>query len=52
MLAAVKEPETPFPIIDVDPHFKRVVSYMRPSDYAAWGTAALAFPFTIYFMGE
>ncbi|RUS16519.1 NADH-ubiquinone oxidoreductase complex I, 21 kDa subunit-domain-containing protein [Jimgerdemannia flammicorona] len=33
--------QTPFPVIDTDPHFFRVVRYFRPSDYVAWaaGTA-------------
>lgn len=31
-------------MIDADPHFKRVVRYFRPSDYAVWGTATAAFP--------
>lgn len=43
--------ETTFPLIDSDPHFKRVVSYMRPSDYAAWGGATVAFPSALYLMG-
>ncbi|KAI9844263.1 MAG: hypothetical protein M1837_005673 [Sclerophora amabilis] len=33
--------KTEFPLIDTDPHFKRVVSYARPSDYGkAAATAA------------
>ncbi|KAK9461163.1 NADH-ubiquinone oxidoreductase complex I, 21 kDa subunit-domain-containing protein [Lipomyces oligophaga] len=32
-----------FPLIDVDPHFFRVVRYFRPSDYGCWaGFTALA----------
>ncbi|MCJ1251778.1 hypothetical protein MMC30_009016 [Trapelia coarctata] len=30
--------DTPYPLIDNDPHIKRVIRYARPSDYAA-GTA-------------
>jgi len=30
--------DTPYPLIDNDPHIKRVLHYMRPSDYVA-GTA-------------
>ncbi|KAI9757304.1 MAG: hypothetical protein M4579_003515 [Chaenotheca gracillima] len=33
---------TEFPLIDTDPHFKRVVSYARPSDYGK-GAAMTAF---------
>lgn len=36
--------ETPYPLIDADPHFARVVRYMRPSDYAWWGALTAAFP--------
>ncbi|CAJ0747540.1 22212_t:CDS:2 [Entrophospora sp. SA101] len=28
-----------YPVIDLDPHFTRVVRYFRPSDYLAWGAA-------------
>ena len=37
----VKEVTTPHPLIDADPHFSRVVRYMRPSDVGciAGGTA-------------
>lgn len=34
--------ETKYPLIDNDPHFKRVIRYARRSDYVA-GTAAAAF---------
>jgi hypothetical protein len=27
---------TKYPPIDMDPHFKRVVSYMRPTDFGLW----------------
>ncbi|KAL8383457.1 hypothetical protein RB595_010585 [Gaeumannomyces hyphopodioides] len=39
-----KVAKTDYPLIDNDPHFKRVVGYARPSDYAAGGTAAAAGP--------
>jgi len=39
---------TPFPLIDSDPHFKRVVGYFRPSDYATWLAGAAAFPGALY----
>jgi len=41
--------ETPYPLIDADPHFPRVVRYMRPSDYAVWAGATAAFPSALYF---
>jgi hypothetical protein len=41
-----------FPVLDTDPHFRRVVSYMRPSDHLVWAGAAGAFPGAIYAMGE
>ncbi|KAK7056287.1 hypothetical protein VNI00_002840 [Paramarasmius palmivorus] len=36
--------ETQYPVIDIDPHFSRVVRYFRPSDYGVWATATLAVP--------
>ncbi|WVO14565.1 hypothetical protein L204_102200 [Cryptococcus depauperatus] len=40
----LKEVSHPYPLIDSDPHFKRVVRYMRPSDYALWAGATVAGP--------
>ncbi|KAF8347733.1 NADH-ubiquinone oxidoreductase complex I, 21 kDa subunit-domain-containing protein [Amanita rubescens] len=37
-----KVTETPYPLIDADPHASRVVRYFRPSDYAS------AFPSALY----
>lgn len=37
-------PYSDYELIDVDPHLRRVVSFMRPSDYAAWGASILFFP--------
>ncbi|PWN19935.1 hypothetical protein BCV69DRAFT_249854, partial [Microstroma glucosiphilum] len=42
--------QTPHKQIDADPHFKRVVSYFRPSDYVFWGGATAAFPSSLYLM--
>lgn len=36
-------------LIDADPHFKRVVGYMRPSDYGVIGLATAALPAGICF---
>ena len=36
--------ETPYPLIDADPHASRVVRYFRLSDYAVWAGATAAFP--------
>ncbi|KAL0953551.1 hypothetical protein HGRIS_004772 [Hohenbuehelia grisea] len=41
--------ETPYPLIDADPHATRVVRYMRTSDYATWAAATAAFPSALYF---
>ncbi|KAI9830441.1 MAG: hypothetical protein M1819_005693 [Sarea resinae] len=35
-----KKIHTDYPLIDSDPHFKRVLKYARPSDYAAGAAAA------------
>jgi hypothetical protein len=43
---------TPYRPIDADPHASRVISYMRPSDYAVWGGATAAAPAALYFWGE
>ncbi|KZS94607.1 hypothetical protein SISNIDRAFT_453554 [Sistotremastrum niveocremeum HHB9708] len=40
--------ETPYPLIDSDPHAGRVVRYFRPSDYAAWAAGTAAFPGAFY----
>ncbi|EPQ56442.1 hypothetical protein GLOTRDRAFT_40336 [Gloeophyllum trabeum ATCC 11539] len=40
--------ETPFPLIDADPHAGRVIRYMRPSDFAAWGAMTAGFPGALY----
>ncbi len=41
---AVKQLDTPLPVIDADPHFSRVVRSFRSSDYAAMAGATAAFP--------
>lgn len=43
--------ETPYPLIDADPHASRVIRYMRPSDYATWAGATAAFPSALYLWG-
>ncbi|WVW85285.1 hypothetical protein I302_107323 [Kwoniella bestiolae CBS 10118] len=40
----VKETQAKYPVIDSDPHFSRVIRYMRPSDYAVWAGATAAGP--------
>ncbi|KAJ1980611.1 hypothetical protein H4R34_002393 [Dimargaris verticillata] len=40
----------PYPVIDVDPHFKRVVSYFRSSDYATWAGLTAMGPAIMYWM--
>lgn len=44
--------ETPYPLIDADPHASRVIRYLRPSDYAAWAGMTAAFPSALYLWGE
>ncbi|KAF8983757.1 hypothetical protein BGZ46_009633 [Entomortierella lignicola] len=44
MSSAEQYIKTEYPIIDSDPHFTRVVRYMRGSDYAAWGGLTVAAP--------
>lgn len=46
----VKQLDTPYPVIDADPHFSRVVRSFRSSDYAAMAGATAAFPSAIYLM--
>jgi len=43
---------TPYKLIDSDPHASRVISYMRPSDYAVWGASTAAAPAALYLWGE
>jgi len=45
---SINKVNTPYPLIDADPHFNRVVRYMRPSDYAAMGVFTLGAPAAIY----
>merc|ERR1711890_122965 len=45
-----KEFETEFPLIDSDPHFRRVVRYFRPSDYYAIAGTAVAFPSALWLL--
>ncbi|KAF9349206.1 hypothetical protein BGX34_001974 [Mortierella sp. NVP85] len=47
MSSAEKYVRTEYPIIDSDPHFNRVVRYMRGSDLAAWGALTAAGPATL-----
>ncbi|KAF9570556.1 hypothetical protein EC968_001675 [Mortierella alpina] len=44
MSSAEQYVRTEFPVIDSDPHFNRVVRYMRGSDYAAWGGLTVGAP--------
>ncbi|KAK5656613.1 hypothetical protein OQA88_4593 [Cercophora sp. LCS_1] len=43
-----KTVQTDYPLIDNDPHFKRVVAYARPSDYVHGAVAAAAGPGILY----
>ncbi|RYO86924.1 hypothetical protein DL766_005989 [Monosporascus sp. MC13-8B] len=42
--------KTEYPLIDNDPHFKRVVGYARPSDYVHGAVAAAAGPGLLWTM--
>ncbi|KAK1758131.1 NADH-ubiquinone oxidoreductase complex I, 21 kDa subunit-domain-containing protein [Echria macrotheca] len=42
--------QTDYPLIDNDPHFKRVIRYARPSDYVHGTVAAAAGPGLFYLM--
>jgi hypothetical protein len=42
----------PYPLVDADPHFNRVVKYFRPSDYATWAAGAAIAPAAIYGFGK
>ncbi|KAG0319150.1 hypothetical protein BGZ99_005260 [Dissophora globulifera] len=44
MSSAEQYIKTEHPVIDSDPHFNRVVGYMRASDLATWGAATAAAP--------
>ncbi|KAG0292890.1 hypothetical protein BGZ96_003539 [Linnemannia gamsii] len=44
MSSAEQYIRTEFPVIDSDPHFNRVISYMRGSDVVAWGGLTGAAP--------
>ncbi|WWD19343.1 hypothetical protein CI109_103802 [Kwoniella shandongensis] len=44
----LKQTPQPYPLIDSDPHFSRVVRYMRPSDYATWAGATAIGPGLLY----
>lgn len=48
----IKQANTPYPLIDSDPHAARVVRYMRPSDYAVWAGGAAAAPALLLGWGE
>ncbi|KAL5332640.1 NADH-ubiquinone oxidoreductase complex I, 21 kDa subunit-domain-containing protein [Aspergillus crustosus] len=42
--------KTDYPLIDSDPHLRRVFGYARPLDYAVAGTAAAASPLGFWIM--
>ncbi|CAE6412999.1 unnamed protein product [Rhizoctonia solani] len=44
----LKQTSTPYPLLDADPHFNRVVRYFRPSDYAVWAGATVAAPAALF----
>lgn len=42
---------TPYPLIDSDPHFARVVRYMRRNDYSVWAAGTVGFPVALRLWG-
>lgn len=40
-----------YPLIDIDPHFSRVVRFFRVSDYAAWAALSAGTPALYYAWG-
>ncbi|KAK9381825.1 NADH-ubiquinone oxidoreductase complex I, 21 kDa subunit-domain-containing protein [Kockiozyma suomiensis] len=42
--------DSEYPLIDADPHFSRVVRYMRPSDYLVWAGVAAVSPLVSGYM--
>ncbi|GAA5999670.1 uncharacterized protein JCM10292_003686 [Rhodotorula paludigena] len=41
---------TPYPVVDADPHFNRVLANLRTQDYLLWGGATAFAPGAIYGM--
>ena len=52
MSSAEQYVRTEFPVIDSDPHFARVVRYMRGSDYVAWGGLTVGGPAVLLALGK
>ena len=52
MSTAEQYVRTEFPVIDSDPHFNRVVRYMRGSDVAAWGGLTVGAPAVLLAFGN
>jgi hypothetical protein len=44
-----RELETEFTPIDADPHFARVIRYMRAEDWGTWALATIATPAGYYY---
>ncbi|KKK22952.1 hypothetical protein P175DRAFT_0502338 [Aspergillus ochraceoroseus IBT 24754] len=50
MVVPPKRARTDYPLIDSDPHLRRVFGYARPSDYAVGGGMAAASPLAFWIM--
>ncbi|KAI2887072.1 hypothetical protein CBS11852_7713 [Aspergillus niger] len=50
ILVPPKRANTDYPLIDSDPHLRRVFGYARPSDYAVGGGMAAASPLAFWIM--
>ncbi|KAI9142286.1 NADH-ubiquinone oxidoreductase complex I, 21 kDa subunit-domain-containing protein [Paraphysoderma sedebokerense] len=45
-----RDPKPSYPIIDTDPHFNKIIRYMRPSDYGVMLAGTAAFPLGYYWL--
>lgn len=52
MSSAEQYVRTEHPVIDSDPHFNRVIRYMRGSDYVAWGALTAGTPAVLLALGN
>lgn len=51
MVNDVNKLNTPYPVVDADPHFNRVIRYFRPADYGVWAAGTVAAPAILYGLG-
>jgi hypothetical protein len=51
-MAQTQQSQPNYQVIDIDPHFNRVVRYFRPSDYAVWAGVTATGPAFMLMMGK